>query len=462
MSKRQWTLEYPGFTGKQIQLFCLLLIGIIEFLLFTVNPLRPQLGQFMVEQFTIVPVLIFLGATLTQKQSRTGTLALLLGGITVAWMVLAQCAQALAWEGPLNLTMWWVPYLVAFPFAAVTQDADRRRGLWILGGTAAACAAAGTLGGILLLLDALPNFLKNTIIFDGDLRLVAFSHPNIGGWMFLIGIDFTVTFGFQVKKKWLRYSLWAAAALELAVMALTNSRTTILMTCAFIAGVVFFCIWKKGWKRFVTGLLAAVVTLVGLYAVTDQLYQMNYAHQRSLLEEKAAVSAEIQEKERSWASEELTLDQVQERNSFWEDVATFNNRTGIWKASFQALKDNPVLLVRGTTHISRAVEAAGNPFGILHTHNAWIEMLMAFGVPGLLMALVFTVLALWCIFRILFRPQRDMVQVCVALLSGCMLVAGILEPFLFTSYIYCHFYPVIFFLCNGYLLLWQKKPETAQ
>ena len=147
---------------------CLFVVGIIEFLLYTMNPLRPHLGEFMVEQFTVVPVLVFLGAALTQRQTKMGTMALILGGITVAWMSLTQCVQVLAWEGGRNISMMWVPYLLAFPFAAVTQDGERRKGLWILGGAAAACSLAAGIGGILLLLDALPNFLKNTIIWDKE------------------------------------------------------------------------------------------------------------------------------------------------------------------------------------------------------------------------------------------------------------------------------------------------------
>ena len=501
MSKRQWTLEYPGFTGRQVQMACLFVVGIIEFLLYTMNPLRPHLGEFMVEQFTVVPVLVFLGAALTQRQTKMGTMALILGGITVAWMSLTQCVQVLAWEGGRNISMMWVPYLLAFPFAAVTQDGERRKGLWILGGAAAACSLAAGIGGILLLLDALPNFLKNTIIWDKELRLVAFSHPNIGGWMLMIGICFTVMFGLQARKKWLRYGVWTLAGVELAVMALANSRASTLMTCAFIAGVVFFSIWKKGWKQFVAGLVAAVIVVVGLFSLSTVIYRANFDHQMRILQQEQQEEAEkaaqeeqeilnagsveteqentdqvnpeqeapqtaetvAQETEAQPIEEEQKLrpEEVRKRNSFWSDLASFTGRSSIWKASIQVVKDNPILLLRGTSHISEAVKAGGNPFGVLHTHNAWLEMLLAFGLPGLLLALIFTLMSIWGILRVIFRPQRDIIQVCVAMLAGCMLVAGILEPFLFTSYIYCHFYPVMFFLCNGYLLLWQKKPENT-
>lgn len=505
MSKRQRTLEYPGFTSRQVQIACLIVVGVIEFLLYTVNPLRPQLGEFMVEQFTVVPVLIFLGATLTQRQTKAGTIALILGGITVAWMSLAQCAQVLAWEDSRNLSMLWAAYLLAFPFAAVTQDGERRNGLWILGGAAAACSLAAGIGGILLMLDALPNFLKSIIVWDKELRLVAFSHPNIGGWMLMIGIAFTVTFGVQAKKKWLRFGLWTLAGVELAVMALANSRASTLMTCAFIGGVIFFSIWKKGWKQFLTGLLAAVIVVVGLFSLSTVVYKANFAHQMEVLQqeaaereaaEKAAEAVQTPEPTAPEAADEtdaaaetvqadsdqevpleetaaeeavqnepveeeqmLRPEEVSKRRSFWTDLASLTGRTGIWKAGIQAVKDNPTILLRGTTYISEAVKAGGNSFGVLHTHNAWLEMLLAFGLPGLLMALIFTAMSIWGIVRVIFRQQRDIIQVCVAMIAGCMLVAGILEPFLFTSYIYCHFYPVIFFLCNGYLLVWQKKPE---
>lgn len=451
--KDRKNVSCQGISPRKIQFACLLLLGVAEFLLVTVSPLRPWLGEYMVQSYLVVPALVFLGASLTTELTFSGVRALLAGTIITAWIVLAKCAQQLAWEGPANYSMWWAAYLMAFPFAAVVRDGKTQSGLKLMAIMSVAVSAVMSVCSFLLILDGLPRFLSEAVQWDNEGRLVAMGHPNISGWLFMMGISFTLGFSFLAKKRWCKIALAAAAAVQLAVQSLTNSRTTTLMTCAVVAGVVFFYIYRGGWKRFVLGALAAVMVLGGLFKLSDVIYKKNY--------ERLTAPASVQQEERERSSpsqaNEDTVEQLTKRNSFLHDLKTFTGRTGIWKAAFKALRDEPVLLLRGTEHVSAAIEEGGNPFGVLHSHNSWIEMLVGFGVPGLLLALYFTFLAVRGSLRVLFSWVSSMWQKSVSLLVLCMLVAGILEPFLFTGYLYCQFPMMIFFLCTGYLDQWQEE-----
>lgn len=455
MIKDREHLTFSGISVEKIQLLCLLFLGVVDFLMVTVSPLRPWLAEFMVQQYLVVPALLFVGAALTTRQSPEAVRMLLLGIVMVIWLALAQCAQRLAWEDPKNITMWWAAYLLAFPFAAVT---GKDRGLRMMGMVAIAISVVMTLCSVLLLLDILPLFLTESVIWDNKGRLVAMGHPNISGWLFMLGIAFSLGLSFEAKNKWVRGGLLAAGGLQFLMQALTNSRTSNLMTCVLIAGAAFFWISRGGWKRMVLGAVTAAVVVVSLFLLSDAVYKQNYERlmtaQTSTQEQSQKPVAE--ESSSSGTGGDAQKAQLSARNSFWKDLKTFTGRTSIWKAGIQALKDHPDYLLRGTFSVGGAITEGGNSFGVMHAHNAWMEMLIGFGLPALLLALCFTFLAIRGIFRTLISRESTMMHKCVAMLTGCMLVAGILEPFLFTGYSYCHFISVMFLLCTGYLNHWQK------
>lgn len=458
MIKSKERLEFSGLSVEKVQFFCLLFLGLADFLIVTVSPLFPWLAEFMVNQYLVIPAVLFVGASLTVRQSPAAVRALLLGAVTVVWLAVAQCAQRQAWGNPQSTTMWWPAYLLAFPFAAVVKDGDRKKGLWLLGAAAIAISMVMTVCSMMLSVYILPDFLAEAVEWDNEGRLVAMNHPNLSGWLFMLGIAFSIGLSFEVKNKWIRVGLLGAAVLQLMMQALTNSRTSNLMTCALIAGVVFFCIYRGGWKRFLIGILAAGVVVGSLFVMSSNFYKWNYARLTAPAVSQSEEEVPATEPERSSPSaveEENPPEITRTRNSFWADLKTFTGRTGIWKAGIQALKDNPVYMLRGVDYVGSAIEAAGNPFGVLHSHNAWLEILVGFGIPALLLSLVFTFLAVRGVLVMLFSRRSSMLQKCVAMLVGCMLVAGILEPFLFTPYFYCHFISVMFLLCTGYLDRWQ-------
>jgi O-antigen ligase len=80
------------------------------------------------------------------------------------------------------------------------------------------------------------------------------------------------------------------------------------------------------------------------------------------------------------------------------------------------------------------------------------------GLPGLLLALVFTGMAVWHIW-VTFWGNTQLGQKVIAMLVLVLMGAGILEPYLFFTDIFYHYTDFIFFLCLGYLVHWRSDMQ---
>ena len=98
-----------------------------------------------------------------------------------------------------------------------------------------------------------------------------------------------------------------------------------------------------------------------------------------------------------------------------------------------------------------------NPFPVVNAHNSWIQTMMLMGIPGCLLAVVFTLVAVWNLWILMWRKQEDLRRKVVAMIVICLLLAGLLEAYLFTGELL--FTNFVFLLCMGYLIQWNA--ETA-
>ena len=272
----------------------------------------------------------------------------------------------------------------------------------------------------------------------------------------------------------------AAIVLQLLAMALTNCRTTLLLTGALLGGTVFFRMIKGGgWKRFVLGLLAAAVLLVGYFKLSGMLFQWNndrllVAMSTSqgdgapavLVTDKAAyeegvLGVEVPDGETAEEDNLLMNDEGVMIGQNWQgslagDMRTLNGRTDIWSSALKAIRDNKALALWGTEYPGTVISVY-NPFPVLHAHNSWMEALMRMGLPGLLLSLVFTVISVWSAARLVLRRDTEVWKKTVAMTTMCVLAAGFLEPYLFITNVYYHVTDFAFFFLTGYLDCWREE-----
>ena len=466
-------LQKQVFSGKSIPMLLLFAVGIIEFLFITLESQFSGIGYYLAETYLIVPCLLFLGYVLREKQSRFAKRRLLLATAAVLWFVIVQSIHKLSgMENHPMATVFFV-YLMAFPFAVLTDDRANAGLRWI-GGVFVTTSLVLVFYTLLLLLNWVPTGLQAYLFWDGA-RLHVMWHPNISAYFFMVSIGFCATFCMQTEKFWAKVLLVAAILLDFFAMALTNCRTTLLLTGALLGGIVFFLIFKGSWKQLLLGLLAAAVLLVGSFKLSgwvflwnnDRLVAAFSVSQEetesvgNVIPAESAQSEDPAAESTSAANEDGILVGQNEQGTLSNDMRTLNGRTLIWRSALCAVRDNKALALWGTEYVGTVISAY-NSFPVIHSHNSWMEALMRMGLPGLLFSLVFTAISVLGAVKLLFRKDTEMWKKTIAMMTMCILVTGFLEPYLFITNVYYHVMDFLFFFCTGYLDLWCHAKQAQK
>ena len=213
-----------GDSRKNTMFLLLAAAGVLEFLFMTLENRFSGLAYYLTETYLIVPALLFLGCALAGQLPKFAKGRLLLAGTAIAWFALVQLIHKLSGMETHPIATVFFVYLMAFPFASVTEDGENLGLRWI-GGMflAAALVLAGY--GVVLLADLVPAGLRQSIFWDGA-RLHVFWHPNMSACFFMLGIGFAAAFLVQTRRLLWKLLLLAAIALQMVLMAMTNCRTT--------------------------------------------------------------------------------------------------------------------------------------------------------------------------------------------------------------------------------------------
>ena len=476
-------LQKEGIFGKKVPMLLLLAVCVIEFLFITQESRFSGLSYYLAENYVIVPCLLLLGWVLREKQTPFVRRRLMLAAAAIGWFVIAQCIHKISgMENHPMATVFFV-YLMAFPFAAMTDDRENAGLRWI-GGMFVASSLVLVCYTVLLLLGWVPAGLEPHVFWDGA-RLHPMWHPNIAASYFMIGIGFCLMFCAQARNWPTRCLLLAAMAAQLMAMALTNCRTTLLLTGALLGGTLFFLIFKGSWKGFVLGLVTAAVVLVGTFKLSGMFFQWNndrllaaYGASQAAVPESTETEqlemnavVEIPAEEIPAAEEpavETTAPDLvimeetgiiigdNEQRDLSEDMRSLNGRTQIWEATFKAIRESKSILLWGTEY-SGFMISRHHWFDVVHAHNAWLETLMRLGLPGLLISLVFTALSILSAAKLLLNKQTVMWKKIAAMMTMCVMATGFLEPYLFITNVYYHVTDFAFFFLTGYLDFWSSR-----
>lgn len=460
------TKLWNRFSNANPQYFCLAAALGMEFLLMALR----GYGFYFVENYIIVPTMLFIGFAFGQQITSDARRQLLLPIAAICWFFVTQTLHYAMDMEVRNLGLFTSVYLLAYLFASFTQDGKKQWGLKM---AAAACIGAALVLALfagLLALDLLPGFLKPHVYWDGA-RLQAMWHPNICAIILMIGMSFCLVLFAESKCKWFKGLFLAGAVLFFLVMALTNSRTSILMASCIIAGFLFFCIWNGSWKRFIVGIVIALAVILLLFNTAGSIFQ---AHNDALISKYMRQAEESSAHTDTATNQDITAEMPSQvyvdshtgelalvtdagQRSFSENFRNLNGRTSVWKTCLRALKGNSGVLLLGVDSSEDFVSQAMG-YSLAHTHNAWLEILVGLGLPGLLLALVFTGMAAWHIW-VTFWGNTHLGQKVIAMLVLVLMGAGILEPYLFFTDIFYHYTDFIFFLCLGYLVHWRSDMQ---
>ena len=458
-----------GASQRNVPMLLLMAAGVIEFLFITLESRFSGLAYYLAETWLVVPCLLLMGHVLQKQQTAFVRRRLLLSVAMVFWFFVSQCIHKLSGMETHPMGTVLFVYLMAFPFASVAEDRENA-GLWWIGSLFLTASLVLVLFSLLLVLDLVPAGWQDLLFWDGA-RLHALWHPNINACYFMIGIGFAAVLCEKTEKLWVRGLLLAAIVVQFLAMALTNCRTTLLLTGALLGGIAFFRIFRGSWKQFLVGLLAAAVLLVGSFKLSGAIFQWNNDRLRDAFGMTWEAAEEGAPEEQSAQEESSGEDFYMNEDtgviigdnwqgSLADDMRTLNGRTLIWGSALQAIRDDKTLALWGTEYVGTVISVY-NYFPVVHAHNSWMEALMRMGLPGLLLTMLFTAVSVRSAVLVVFRKNTERWKKTVAMMTMCVMVAGFLEPYLFITNVYYHILDFIFFFCTGYLDYWCRPKETA-
>ena len=444
---------------RSMQLLCLIAAAASIFPFLIADSMFPGYGSYLKEKFMPIPSLLFFGSVLSQQLSGTARKNVLLSAAMVLLFVVVQTQHWLIEMGNSNFAVFAAVYLLAFPYASVAEKKGQCVGLNWVGGICVAYSLLMTALTGMLLVDAVPEMLAASVRWEGT-RLSVFTHPNGVGGTLLIGIGFSLFFLMKADRKWKKYVLAALTLLQFLAQILTNSRTSIFLACALFAGTVFFVLWNGTWKRFLSGAVMALAVIAVLFSLSGKVFDLHTEAQITKLmnqtEAEAAENGAGQQLHINEQTGEITVTgtMVSSQGELSSDMKTLNGRIWIWAAAFSSLLDNPSYQVWGTEYASAEISYRMNTT-VANAHNAWVQTLMEMGFFGYVMATVFTLVAVWHLWKEMWRKNGDMSRKIVAMIVICVLLASVLESYLFVGGM--NLMNFVFFLCTGYLIQWNAE-----
>ena len=442
--------ERAASQTRRVQLGCLLSVLLMTFAFFVLESRASGVAFLMVERYITIPSAAFLGASLCRELPRRNRWYVYAGLVMAVFFFLNQITHQVLESQSKEIGTFVCAYALCFPFAAAAEDSQRQTGLKSMAGLFLATGALLTVYTALLLLDKVPGYLQNYVNWDGA-RLNAMGHPNICATLLMISMGLCAGFALSCRKRWVKVGLLALMVLQFLALSLTNGRTTVILTCLLMGGILFCVLRGRGWKRLIPALLAAAVVVAGLFITSRMVYSWN----QSRLVQQAKTSTVFSSAE---TLSEAPAAVENKQHTLVSDLKTLNSRTVIWQAARMGLEDNSQIKWIGTEYVEMILTRylSGT---IYHTHNSWLEALYRMGLPGLGAALVITVLTVWSTVVVLWR-NTDLWKSCIALLTLCLLGCALLEPYLFVADVSYFYLDFLFMMCLGYLCLWRGEKEA--
>jgi O-antigen ligase len=298
-----------------------------------------------------------------------------------------------------------------------------------------------------------PSIFEGVGIWGGRLGLD--NHPNRSAPAPALGVIFSILVLTAEKRIWRRALAVLCGVICFVTLALTVSRTAIIAT-GLAVGFMAFILLRDALRprmrslfRWSLSALAAVAVVLVIYQGALSVAMLSNAaiEQQNAADVEAQAIVETQE-------EDPSDEEIVERDL--SDADSFNGRTDIWRGVLNGLIQNPKILAFGTgpamaSEVMAPYFPEGSPVGIFH--NSLVGALVAFGIVGLLLILLFLVVIAIASLRLCFGHKDDY-PLLLRLLPAVLLFAladSMMEDFLFSN-LSLNIVCVWFMLAAGFVL----------
>ena len=351
-------------------------------------------------------------------------------------------------------------YGLAFPFARLSGDTDRRKVLDVLALVFVVVLAAAAWLGVYFLVTGTGFYMPLSGEFYGKSPVherlqVLGQNANHTAMLMNLGFFFTLyLLAGHFKKRWIAPAVLAMLGFYFALV-LTNSRTS---TIAFVicfgyaAGVLAsrLPVVRRPWK-------AAVIVLVVLLALLASYKSMDVSMNlltRAAAAHRAAVSQSLPVEENAEAAEESAAEPLVNTREIELNLSSMSYRGDIYLAVLPVLRAEPDILLRGTMEddmMSKIAAVCGYEY--LHMHNSFLQVLMLLGIPGLLFALWLVLRGVLASLKLLFGKTRAAEKL-LPLIPMALLITSMAESLVFVPWMNLCWSLVnfLFLMVAGYLI----------
>ena len=403
--------------------------------------LSEERGTLVISHYVCPLVFAFAGMTLLEGSTRQKT-AYWIGSAFVAWFAVSRILLKELYldDSFTTFACQSCTYLFAFPFA---YNAKSKNGLriasviWII--VYSLVAWIGVFSAVYSQNITLPLFKTEILMDPKELRLYAGGHPNFAACMFMLAFMLAVWFAAQLRTRCKLFPFLLACIGCYAGIALADSRTVMIQIACFSAGLAFTRVThtplKNNWKKYLLASLAGIICLVVVFAGFDWV-------KLSVTALANNVTAHAEEVEKQVVAKRVLLD------------TTLTGRTYIYRKLIQLIQQQPRIFLAGmrNSELTRTILKATRTF---HAHNSYLQTLLHMGLPALLMAFYFTVMAVWKSLKLIFNSRAAWTDQILAIMLLAFLLGTLTEPYLFSDFSLNANFP--FFLILGYVLEAERK-----
>lgn len=357
------------------------------------------------------------------------------------WMGLNQSATFSMNDRPLRDMV--ISFFVLYPLGSLFGEKERRR---VLNGVICILAAAASFVAALVLFNLMNNRITELPggqagLDSANLLVIACNSNTTGAFSAML----LLLFGYMIvvcRKIPVKVVFGLAAVLQFALLCLSGSRAAIYSVAAAAAVVGFRVVWSSKITFSDQRVKLAVGAVIGI-ACAAAVLLVSGAVQDAVVKSIVSASQETGAEASTYVKSGLS------------------GRTNEWRDSLNATFANSQNAIAGVTpaFVEYAIGMMRNePDNAKYAHNQFIQMLLAFGLPGLGLYIAWLVdLAKRC-FRVGMKTVYFMLPVTVLML----IIGNLAESYLVA---YSYFCGSVFFLVCGMVKCEDealKEREAAQ
>lgn len=260
-------------------------------------------------------------------------------------------------------------------------------------------------------------------------------HPNEAGSALVIAL-YLLLYLFASWRGVAKRLLLALAGLVTALaIALTGSRTSVLLAALGVGVLVFWAIYthlfgKRKWLRWPVGLVALAGVTAALYLALS--FSVGFVatlaqHSAAQVPPPAVTEGQPAEPAPQAATPPQNVVRMDDSRVQMQDIGTFNMRVEIWQTGLDYMKAHPRAYLFGVPDniVARIPQAAGRQE--MHMHNAYLEMFLLGGVPGIALYALFLLLLAYSGLTLAFRRTSGLGTRFLAFVPLLIAVNGITE-----------------------------------